>query len=323
MEKQIAFRSGRPSVIDDDNISTRIPTSAPPGSGVDVRVFTLMIQHAQISARISSRIMSVKAFKQPPRQTIETANDIQRQLQHLLSSVPQDLRVETSLRNESSTGPRRIHSIYLHFAIHGSLMATNIVFFYPWISKHFGTESDPEFRSLAAKSAETIANAARQIMLVLRSLTVDAAVPAWLAFYYPMYAHINLFIFSLQYPSLSTSALDLALLDICAGHFGHVEQVTSSEIAFHFPRESAALGARFVKSAKGKEEGIATVSATPQLGPVDVVSSTNNTILPQGANCGRPSSALTPYEVAEVKILCWVTCALTNCALCREIHLEP
>lgn len=251
-------------MIDDDNISTPIPTTAPPGSTIDVGVFTLIIQHAQISAQISRRIMSVKAFKESSGEVIETVRDIQVQLERLLESVPPDLRATNVLRYDFPLSPRQIHILYLHFAIYGSLMATNIIFFYPWITSRFGKGADVAFQDQVAESSETIAHAARQILRLLRSVTTDLSIPAWLAFYYPMYAHINLFVYILKNPQLSTTAADLALLDICAGHFGHIELVTESEISFHFPRESAALCSRAIKAVKGLERENRTVPATPQ-----------------------------------------------------------
>lgn len=266
VEKQIAFRSGRPSVIDDDNISTTIPTAAPPGSTINVEIFTFMIKHAQISAQISRRVMSVTAFKQSATEAIETVHDIHNQLEDLAKSVPPYLKVDTPVQPNDYRRPYRVLAVYLHFAIYGSLMATHIIFFYPWISIWFGTESNPTFQNQVTRSAETIANAARKIILVLRSLTTDVGIPAAIAFYYPMYAHINLFIYTLRYPSLSTALGDLALLDICAGHFGHIELVTSSGVSFHFPRESAVLASKTVKAAQGKAKDAATIASTPLAG---------------------------------------------------------
>lgn len=52
---------------------------------------------------------------------------------------------------------------------------------------------------------------------------------------------INLFIYILKYPTLSSVHSDLALLDIATGHFGHVKLLTASELEFTFPREIATL----------------------------------------------------------------------------------
>ncbi|KAK4947873.1 hypothetical protein LTR10_013381 [Elasticomyces elasticus] len=231
LEKRIVQRSGRPSTIDDDNISTSIPTQAPPGSSINVEVFTLFIKNAQISSQIANRIMSVRALRQSPTEAMQTVRDIHSQLQRLLESIPPDLQEKLY-----PSTPRHLYSIYLHFSIWGNFMATHIIFFYPWVAVRFGSESDPAVRNQIIHSAETVAYAARQIILVLRSITMDAAIPHWLAFYFPIYAHTNLLVYILMNPSRKSATGDLALLDVCAGHFGHVEHASNTEISFHFPR---------------------------------------------------------------------------------------
>ena len=226
---------------------------APPGSTIDVEAVTLLIKHAQISAQISSRIMSVKAFKQSPVEAVKTVHEIHGQLYDLLNSLPPHLQVHSSSKREFPMTSEDICVMYLHCAIYGSLMATHMIFFYPWISIRFGKDSDPRYQNQVTASAETIAHAARQVILVLRSVNADVAIPAWLTFYYPMYAHINLFVHTLRYPHKPAAWSDLALLDICAGHFGHMEHITSSTISFHFPRDSAALAAKSVRLNRGKD----------------------------------------------------------------------
>lgn len=68
-----------------------------------------------------------------------------------------------------------------------------------------------------------------------------------LAFYYPMLGLINIFILILKAPAATTASSDLALLDIAAGHFAHMEFMTSSELAFPFTREVADLARQTVK----------------------------------------------------------------------------
>ena len=65
-------------------------------------------------------------------------------------------------------------------------------------------------------------------------------------FYYPMTGLINLFIHILRFPVLSTAQSDIALLDVVAGHFAHMEFVTSSELNFPFARNVAALARKTV-----------------------------------------------------------------------------
>lgn len=220
-----------------------------------------MIEHAQIASQISRRIMSVKAFRQSFDQTKKTVDDIQPQLEKLLESLPPRLQT-----NSNVPSPCQLQSIYLYFAIWGSLMATHIIFFYPWIAARFGPGNDSAIQAQIRESSAVVANAARQIILVLRSVTTDAATPSWLAFYYPIYAHTNLLVYVLMDPSRKTAMGDLALLDISAGHFGHVEHTTDAEVAFHYPRDTAALCSRIIKTSWSVETANeAAIPITPQL----------------------------------------------------------
>ena len=56
-----------------------------------------------------------------------------------------------------------------------------------------------------------------------------------------MFSLINLFICVLKDPTSPTVSSDLALIDMVAGHFAHLDLATSSDMSFPFPREIAAL----------------------------------------------------------------------------------
>lgn len=249
LDKQLAFRSGRPSAIDDENISAEIPKVAPVGSTMDVEIVTNIIRHAQISTQISRRIMSVTAFKQSLPELIATVRDVHRQLEVFKQSLPVDIQIEDDsvpVQDRQLTS-RFIHLVYIRFAFYGSMMAAHIPFFYPWIAARFRAGGpNPELDEQIEQSSAAVATAARQIILTLRSLTVNVAVPAWLAFYYPMYAHINLFLHILEAPHLPSTTSDLALLDVSAGHFGYMAFATS-ELSFPFAKESALLAYKMVR----------------------------------------------------------------------------
>lgn len=83
-----------------------------------------------------------------------------------------------------------------------------------------------------------------------------------LVFYYPMVGLINLFLNILKNPSALTAASDVAVLDIVVGHFGHLEVLTSSELAYPFAREVAALAYKTVRKVKTRDSGF-TRTTTP------------------------------------------------------------
>ena len=71
-----------------------------------------------------------------------------------------------------------------------------------------------------------------------------------LALNLPMIGLVNLLVHVLQFPSLPSAQSDVALMDVVVGHFGHLEYVTSSELAFPFAREVASLARMTVQKAK-------------------------------------------------------------------------
>ncbi|OAG42085.1 hypothetical protein AYO21_03539 [Fonsecaea monophora] len=250
-EKHIAHRSGRPSAIDDDEISCQIPTEACPGSTLDVQAFTYLIRHAQISSQISKRLMSVKAFQQPPSTLLETVAELDHQLHEWRDSLPPGLRPDDRLRSfQVPHDARYLPTVLMHCAYYGSLMAIHTIFAYPWVySTIFGNGRGVVTQDQLIFSSNTVAEAARNIIIIARSLEINGASIQWPTFYYPMIGLINLFIHILKFPSLSSARSDVALLDVAAGYFGHMEFVTSSELNFPFARDVATVARQTVTKA--------------------------------------------------------------------------
>ncbi|OQU95201.1 Fungal specific transcription factor domain-containing protein [Cladophialophora immunda] len=263
IDKQISLRSGRPSSIDDNDISTPIPTTGPPGSGLDVEMVTLIIRHAQICSQVTTRIMSVKASKQGFERAYDTVQDIQNQLEGLLQKVPAFL--DNSAAEATPQSPnRRLLSSYLYSDVHSTIMATHVIFFYPWISSRLGWTSTPLFREQTTMSANTIAHSARQIILQLKTHRLDVSSSNWATFFHPMNAYINLLLYILKEPDAATARGDLALLNVVAGHLGQLEHVTAGMLSFDFPRDCNALCLRTMRTAKDSRADAYTVPATPQ-----------------------------------------------------------
>ncbi len=76
-----------------------------------------------------------------------------------------------------------------------------------------------------------------------------------------MFGLVNLFIGIIKSPTSASAQSDLALMEMVAGHFAHMEYVTSSELSFPFTREVSALARQTVKDAM--ERGSPTTLVTP------------------------------------------------------------
>jgi hypothetical protein len=92
-----------------------------------------------------------------------------------------------------------------------------------------------------------------------------------LTFFGPMYALFNLFIYILQSPNHPNVRSDVAIMDICAGHFARLEFATDSEISIPLVRELAALARDVVR--KGGPDSLRNSTKTS-------VSSTKDLRLP-------------------------------------------
>ena len=178
--KVVCTRAKNHQAIDDNDISCQIPTRIAPGSTIDIDVFTSLIQHAQISSQISTRLMSVKAFQQTPTALIETVSDLSNQLQSWRDSLSPIL--DSGMQNKPpdlSPTTRSLQIVHLNYAYYGSLMAIHTIFSYPWISDIFGIDQSPAFRNQVSVSSSIVADAARNIILKARYVEINAALPQW------------------------------------------------------------------------------------------------------------------------------------------------
>lgn len=255
LEHLHALSCSRLSAINYDNMSVHIPAAAPRGSRVHVPSLNIAYRLANICSRILHQVLSVKAFQLSPGEMLSMVMHFHHQLMQLLEQLPAECRLGM-LSRPSHTTPRLIHILYLHFSIYGCLMAVHSPFFYPWLVAKFPAQgTNAELDAQLAFSSDTVADAARKMILATRLVTTNVATPSWLALSYPLYAHINLFIYILKYPTLSTTSADLGLLDVCIGHFGYIDFLTNSQISISLPRETASLASKVIKAARAREFG--------------------------------------------------------------------
>lgn len=201
--------------------------------------------------------MPSRARRMPADALRKVVKDFDQQIQDIIRDLPPRFQIGTltKLSTEIQRMPHRHQSLYLHFSIYGSLLAVHSQFFYPWLySKLLEHDRDSVVAMQVEASSNIVVEAARKILVALRALTTDTPTPTWMAFYYPIYAHLSLLIHVLRHPTLPTTRADLGLLDVCAGHFGYIEFITTSGVSISLPRESVNLAAKVVKTAERSQE---------------------------------------------------------------------
>ncbi|KAH7126494.1 fungal-specific transcription factor domain-containing protein [Dactylonectria estremocensis] len=251
-EKHLAYRSGRPSAIDDDYISCPIPTTLKRGSTVSLEFVSKTIAIAQISSAVAKRLHTAKAMKQPPETLLETVQDLDNQLKLWRECLGPLFRARAPFKTHGlPPGTQVYHILYLHCTYYALVIAVHGVFCYPWNRPDLQASTDPEIHTQIRRSTEAVADASRQIILAAQRLEITATVPVWMTFYFPLVGLINMFICVLKNPLGSSTASDLSLMDIIVGHFGYLEFISSSEMEFPFPREIASYARNLVKQARG------------------------------------------------------------------------
>ncbi|KAI5460730.1 fungal-specific transcription factor domain-containing protein [Mariannaea sp. PMI_226] len=270
-DKYLAMRCGRPSIFDDTDISCEIPTSVPVGSTLDISICTAYIRHAQVCSQMMKQLFSPQSLDQSADTLFREVEMFDNKLTEWRLRLPDHLRLDADALLHL-TGPHRIKAniIRLHRAYHGSVIALHANFHYPWISSGIlkADVNNDSLRDPVMRNSTRVAEAARQILASLKYWVPDIGSPQPVAFYYPMLAIINLFIYILKYPSLATATSDLSFLDIGSGHFGHIHQLTSAQVSFRFPREAVALADKAIKRASAHVQA-PTTETTQANSPAD------------------------------------------------------
>lgn len=174
----------RYQVIDDDDISCEIPSEVCPDSTIDMQACTGLIRHAQISSRISKDLTSVKAFQQSPSEFLQTAIALDSQLREWRRSLPVTLRPADKLMAfQTQSHGKDFSTIHIHYAYYGSLMAIHTMIAYPWIrSTVLDHDTNAASKKQTISSSNIVAGAARNIIVIARSLGIDGASNQWWAF---------------------------------------------------------------------------------------------------------------------------------------------
>ncbi|GKZ38319.1 hypothetical protein AbraIFM66950_010449 [Aspergillus brasiliensis] len=254
LEKHISYRSGRSSVIDDEDITCQLPTTTSPTCTDDLGCFKYMVQHAQISSRITKRLATGSVFRQTPTQILQAVHELDLELQEWRDSLPSYFHPDKPISHDDL--PRSIHpyhALYLRYAYFGSVMAIHSIFTFPWNNSLFD-ERFPALQEQISLSSYIVVNAARSIILTIPCAQIDASTPTWLVLYFPLLSVINLFIYILKYPTLPTTQSDIALIEVAVGHFSRLEYA-SGDLARPFAREITRL-ARAVATAAEEGKGL-------------------------------------------------------------------
>ncbi|KAH7091354.1 fungal-specific transcription factor domain-containing protein [Paraphoma chrysanthemicola] len=255
IEKHLTLRSGRPSIIDDDDISCEMPTWAPNANSNLVECMQQTIKQSMLSSSIAKNFLTVKAREKGLIEKVKIIRDFDSRLRSWFDELPTIFKVEPLIQLERlPRGLRYEHLMYLHLTYYGNLAAIHSVLGYPWnvdLEPILGSDASA-IQDQIISSDEGLTEASRNIIMVTRSIMVDASAPVWLVFYYPVLATINLFISILKAKSSESKDNKLGLMDMAAGYFAFLDLSTDSSFSFSLVQNLAQWARQAVAKADSR-----------------------------------------------------------------------
>ncbi|RDW90935.1 hypothetical protein BP5796_02100 [Coleophoma crateriformis] len=245
-EKHIASRSGRPSAIDDHDISCAMPTSSPDATEVSLEFFNSVVQHARLSSLIVRHLATADAFQKPVEDLMSSTQELHEKLQSWRHSLPSELEPTAAfIPHKLPAGLNQDCFLYLRYAYAGSIIAIHSIFTMPWNKPVFDHLQSPEICNQVALSTARVVESTRSIILTTNYIELSAFTPVWLAVYYPLLGMINLFTYVLRHPLKEGIRADVALLDIAAGYFSRLE-FPAPQMSTPFTKDIARLARQVI-----------------------------------------------------------------------------
>jgi hypothetical protein len=158
---------------------------------------------------------------------------------------------------------------YLQYAYYNTVLDIHTALTNPWSQSALGLVNDLSLGQQVALSSQKVAQTCRNAIVATQDIQIEASTPhpyvdklilkqirlltrnAYrLTFFGPMNAFINLFIHVLKFSHIPKIQSDVALLNVCAGHFARLEFATESQLSSAFATDVAALARKAINSVK-------------------------------------------------------------------------
>ncbi|OAP64280.1 hypothetical protein AYL99_00252 [Fonsecaea erecta] len=238
LEKQLCSRSGRPSMMDDDEIDCHVPQNALSGRPNDTLYCNTLVKMMQLSSTVRKQLASARALKQSTQQLVQAIRGLKNDLKELKSSVKQDICLDSAIdvaRLPGGLTLRQAQSLQSHYFC--LVLDINTPLTYPWLGIYAYLADTEEAASEMDASHGEVAQISRSAIMATRQINIHGSCSALVTRYAPMYSFVNLFLHILRDSTLSAAPSDLLLLEVALGYFSNLEYVTSFRLPRLFVRE--------------------------------------------------------------------------------------
>ncbi|CAN9337904.1 unnamed protein product [Alternaria alternata] len=178
-DKHLALRSGRPSTINDDDITSPVPENQVPGHRTNMEFYQIMVQHSQITSVILKRLSPRKIRTKSADRILQTARSLDKELRDWHASLPSYYRNGPPfIGTELPEGISQFHIRFVNLIYNSCLIVLHTMFCYPWVRLGFENEPSPAILAQRQESIDVVASAARDIIITIQGadMIVDAGI---------------------------------------------------------------------------------------------------------------------------------------------------
>ncbi|KAL6245979.1 hypothetical protein RBB50_007132 [Rhinocladiella similis] len=222
LDKDLAWRAGRPSTMEDDDITCQVPPSI---------YFQALVRISRLSSIAYRKLASASALQSAPEEWVNNVVKMDNMLEELRHSLKDTLNLHFPLDLANIPTVLNSHeAVSLQFLFYTLTWDIHSALAHPWCRDIFNLDKSHEYRSQIDRSSKILAETSKTAILECRFVHCDANCSLVKGYYTPLYAVINLFVSILQNLA-STSPSDLTLMDVGAGHFARLSFATESDFS--------------------------------------------------------------------------------------------
>jgi hypothetical protein len=125
--------------------------------------------------------MTTKARRQPLQRIAEIVHQYDQQLRMWYANVPFAFKTKIGgdLRAQAPLGLHVNHLMYIELSYHGALAIVHCLIGHPWNISPPLDQTDTVLQDQISLSNDRMAEASRSIILLSKSIVIDATAPAW------------------------------------------------------------------------------------------------------------------------------------------------
>lgn len=279
LDKTIAFRTGRPSLLDDSDIACTFPRHVFEHHGpeeaniskVEFDFFLSVTQYSRLCSRIIKHLYSTTSLLQTPEARYRTVRDLYDELRRWREATKKtgqsDFGSWTTLRETKLNSNVLFYQrLVLDYFYHDSVISLDKAC---WLqnalpsNKHSSGRVQMASQDPLAQLASDALESARTMCLLTQQIDIESYTPNWLVIYYPLTAIITLFSHVLRNPLSPSAMSDVALIQCVNGLFGRIEYISSGNILLTRSGEFAKLASSLIEKAKNNGVNHANDSPLP------------------------------------------------------------